>query len=134
MVKELEKTQKDYNEELLKIDISVDDSGERWKALKHAGRKLEYDAWANLSKKIEAFKGHVSCDASDELTEEAEEKQEEILKKRRIDENRFAHIERHRLAAIIDSHMSNCGDDSTEIISKEDEDGSDYRLFAPICV
>ena len=65
---------------------------------------------------------------SDELTEKAEEKQEGILKKRRIDENRFAHIERHRLAAIIDSHMSNCGDDSTEIIPKEDEGIKIYKI------
>eukprot|EP00944_MAST-04C_sp_MAST-4C-sp1_P011237 g11237.t1 len=122
IVKELEKTQKEYNEELLKIDISVDDSDERWKALKHAGRKLEYDAWINLSGKIEAFKGHVSCDASDELTKIAEEEQEKILEKRRIDENRFAHIERQRLAAIIDSHMRNFDAEPTDLISKEDEE------------
>ena len=121
VVKELEKTQKEYNEDLLRVDALVDDSGEKWRALKHAGRKLEYDAWINLSGKIEAFKGHISSDTSDEVTKTAEEEQEKILKKRRIDENRFSHIEEYRLNTVIESHMTHCGVESTELLSKEDE-------------
>ena len=119
--------EKEYNGTLTKAGIIIDECEENWKSLKSSARNLEYITWLDLSNSIAKFKGHITLKEEEKDDEEGNEEtkanaEEELLAKRRIDEQRFAHIQRFRLNKIIKDRLKKLKIEVEANVVEEDAD------------